>query len=473
MYNENTIVVELALMVFELLCPSISSPSEDWATLASCALVCGDWYALASPLLYRNIIIDMSSSWQRLRSLADSTSPFKRTVENLHIIFELQNLADESDTINFGTPSMNIMVFIHNCTWLRRILEQYTTVNALKLDITALSPFEDDDGLSFTEIDPSNALQSHSIRSIMSACYKYFLPAIRPLSTLMNTEGRRTPILLRIRHPITGLSLESSLDEQFLWQRLNGVLQLARHCRVTRMEVDIDAVCPFNWLWWFTRLEYLCIRQSHTSIHDYNSSDCVNIASSLSHFLPHVNVNSLSLCGIWSQVYPPTLAILSVDFCHWPYVDIFLFFRGLLSTTNLQILNIHFRCFDFYDRPFPTALVLATLAEEIEIELRRIRRIALFVDTDFHYPIQSDEQQNAVEILGDEALRREASIWKCCLGSMKSVKIVEIQEFNCSQREILEFVDNLEGLELLVSEEESIWAAEKATQMGVEWRLRE
>ena len=71
-----------------------------------------------------------------------------------------------------------------------------------------------------------------------------------------------------------------------------------------------------------------------------------------------------------------------------------------------------------------------------------------------------------------QALMREASLWKSCLGSMKSVRIVEIQEFSCSQREILEFVDNLERLELLVSEKERVWAAEKAAQMGLEWRLK-
>lgn len=67
----------------------------------------------------------------------------------------------------------------------------------------------------------------------------------------------------------------------------------------------------------------------------------------------------------------------------------------------------------------------------------------------------------------------EGSLWKCCLESMKSVRIVEIQEFSGSRREILEFVDNLEMLELLISEKEQVWVAEKATQMGLEWRLKQ
>ena len=94
----------------------------------------------------------MSPNWQRLRSLADSISPFKRTVENIRITFKLQNLATESDIINFGTDSMNILAFIHNCTWLKQTLEQFATVNALELDLTALSPPEDDDDSEPTKI---------------------------------------------------------------------------------------------------------------------------------------------------------------------------------------------------------------------------------------------------------------------------------------------------------------------------------
>src|SRR5208282_1071654 len=75
MYNAAGIVCEMARMVFQLLCPSTSSPAEDWATLASCALVCREWQVIASPFLYRNIVLNMSPGWQRLRALADSTSP--------------------------------------------------------------------------------------------------------------------------------------------------------------------------------------------------------------------------------------------------------------------------------------------------------------------------------------------------------------------------------------------------------------
>jgi hypothetical protein len=203
----------------------------------------------------------------------------------------------------------------------------------------------------------------------------------------------------------------------------------------------------------------------------------VKIADHLGYILPHVNFTRLSLCGMWSRDYARNLTTLGFEFCHWPFVDIFLFFSGLISAKNLETLNLLFRCFDIYDATSPTSQNLATLAESIGIELKRVYRITLFVDTDFHYPISDDEEENPhhgtdSELSGDQALMREGSLWKCCLESMKSVRIVEIQEFSGSRREILEFVDNLEMLELLISEKEQVWIAEKATQMGLEWRLK-
>ena len=255
--------------------------------------------------------------------LADSTSPFKHRVENLRIAFKLQDLATDSDQINFGTASMNIIAFIHNCTWLKQILKQYATVNAVELDLTALCPFEDDDNSPITDINTSNALQPHSMKSIMTACYRYFLDALLPLHTLVNKEGQRTLISCHIRHPKQGLSVQSVLDEQFLWQGLNGILQFMRQCRVTRMEVEVDDTCSFNWLWWFSRLEYLCLRQSHNSIHDDHTEDCEVIANSLGRFLPYVNISRLSFCGMWSRVYPPNLTTLNFKFDDWPNVDIY------------------------------------------------------------------------------------------------------------------------------------------------------
>jgi hypothetical protein len=54
---------------------------------------------------------------------------------------------------------MNIVTFIHNCTWLKQILRQFETVDSVELDLTALSPFEDNDNDSLiTIIDTSNVL---------------------------------------------------------------------------------------------------------------------------------------------------------------------------------------------------------------------------------------------------------------------------------------------------------------------------
>ena len=465
-------VIEIALMIFELVCPSISSPPEDWATVAACARVCRAWNTLVTPFLYRNVALDMSQNWQRLRSFAASTSPFKHTTKNLRITFKLQDLATQSDTIDFGTPSMTIIAFIHNCTRLKEILRQYKTLNSFELDLTALAPFDDDGHTPITAINMSNALQPNSMKSVMMACYSYFSDALLPLQTLIDIDNHRTPISLRIRHPIMGIAVQAILDERFLWQAMGGILQVLRPCYVTKMEIDIDSQCSFSWLWGFSRLNHLCLRQSHNSIFSDHTSDCARIADNLSVSLPYVNITSLSFCGMWSRIYPLALTTLSFEFLVWPNVDIYLFFSSLVTAKCLQNLNLHFRCFDFYDGVSPTDQELAALANRISIELKRLYDLTLFIDTDFHYELGKIGDPTNVELLGAEALDKEEELWKRLLGSMKSVRTVEIRDCRCSRRGLLDLVNNMEKLELVGSEKEMVWAAGKANQMGCEWRLK-
>lgn len=493
MYNWGSIIPEIALMIFELLLPSFTSPAEDWATLASCALVCRHWYIIASPFLYKNIVLDMSPKWPRLRSLANSTSPFKRNVKNLRLTLKLQNLATQSDAIDFGTPTMNIATFTHNCTWLKQILCQFETVDSVELDLTALSPFdEDDDGDGddnydddsdddydddadddslMTTTDTPNALQPHSMKSVMLACYRYLSNALLPLRTGIVTKNQTTPIYLRIRHPVTGIDTASILNVQFMWKGIKKILKCLRPCRVTSMEVEVDNRCRFNWLRWFSQLNYLCFHQSHTSIFE-DSTTSVEIANNLARYLPNVNIASLSFCGLWSHAYPGNLTTLTFEFPRWPNVDICLFFSGLVTANSLQTLNLHFRCFDFYDGVSPTDQALAVLTDHINARLQRVSHLTLFVDTDYHYELGHMGDPTPAELLDDKALDRQARLWRTLLGSMKSTRIVEIREFSCSRREILDFVNNMERLELLISEKEMVWAAEKANQMGCEWRLK-
>jgi hypothetical protein len=102
--------------------------------------------------------------------------------------------------------------------------------------------------------------------------------------------------------------------------------------------------------------------------------------------------------------------------------------------------------------------------------LKRAHYPTLSADMGFHYELKDVEESTDVASLGDKALDKEVRLRKSLLGSMKSIRIVEIREFNCSRREILDFVNNMERLELIVSEKESDWGSGKASQMGCEWR---
>jgi hypothetical protein len=211
-----------------------------------------------STILYRNITLDMSPSWQRLRALANSSSPFKHKVKNLRITFRLQDFGTQLDTINFGTATANIAAFIQNCSYLKQILEQYTDVKTIELDLTALCPFDNDDDAT------------RSLKSVMNYCYSQFISALLPLRNLV--DKRRTSIALRIRHPKTVLSVQSLVDENSCGKVSTKIFLFMRHLNVTRLEVGVDNECTFSWLWLFTQLEHLCLRQSHNSIYeDYSS----------------------------------------------------------------------------------------------------------------------------------------------------------------------------------------------------------
>lgn len=297
-YGDRVLIYDIARLVFECLIPR--NPYHSKIDLASCALVCRDWYSLASPLIYVNIGFCLDSKISNIPTYQVSRSPFAKSIRMLALNFDIQDFSTDSDALHFrgnGTIG-NWMI---NCLSLRHLLANSNCINNLHLDFSLPLPSFDPNHHPTPYIISYNDIEfPHSSYSLCHTIYIYLAKVLDSFTSLKTVTKSFTPVRLILRHPMRFVVQDGHggvMDMKFRWQlHTKYIFPFLPRLKIESLYLGVDWNMPFNWFQRMNHLINLTISQDYRKRYDYDLREIGILAKRLQ-VLERITLLNLRLVG--------------------------------------------------------------------------------------------------------------------------------------------------------------------------------